>query len=255
MPLVVQNTLTGKKEEFKPLKDGIVNMYVCGITPYDESHIGHARCYVVFDVIRRYLKYKNYDVSYVQNYTDIDDKIIKRANDLNVSIEELVDKNIKKFEEVMEKLNVLDADEYPRVTEHIKDIIKTVETLIEKDYAYEVDGTVYFAVDKFKDYGKLSKRKREDMAAGARVEVDEAKKNPLDFALWKKAKEGEPSWPSPPIGCHSDIPSEPASGAHFTIKAVQPRCSIPRAPGLCACLPCYSMTRTVSEPAKAVPSL
>ncbi len=197
MALVVQNTLSSKKEEFKPLEPGKVKMYVCGITPYDECHVGHARCYVVFDVIRRYLEYRGYDVNYVQNYTDIDDKIINRANKLKISTEELVETNIKKYEDVMDRLNIKKANKYPRVTKHIKDIVKLVEKLIEKEYAYEVNGTVYFSVDKFQPYGKLSKRKKEDMVAGARIKVDQAKQNPLDFALWKKAKPEEPSWPSP----------------------------------------------------------
>ncbi len=197
MVLVVQNTLTGKKEEFKPQKEGKVKMYVCGITPYDESHIGHARCYVVFDVIRRYLEYKKYEVKYIQNFTDIDDKIIARAKELNTDTGKLVNENIDKYFKVMRELNVKAADVYPRVTEHIKEIIEIVSKLVENGYAYEVDGAVYFSVAKFEPYGRLSKRKKEDLVAGARVEVNESKKNPLDFALWKKAKPEEPSWPSP----------------------------------------------------------
>ena len=197
MSIFIHNTLTGKKEEFIPQKNNEVKMYVCGITPYDECHIGHARCYVVFDVIRRYLAYRGYEVKYVQNFTDIDDKIINRAKELGVTTKELSEKYIKNYFSVMDGLNVKRADKYPRVTENIEKIISLVQTLIEKGYAYFVDGDVYYSVDKFQQYGKLSHRKKEDILAGARVEVNQSKQNPLDFALWKKSKSDEPSWPSP----------------------------------------------------------
>ncbi|MEW6557093.1 MAG: cysteine--tRNA ligase [Elusimicrobiota bacterium] len=195
--LKVYNTLTAKKEEFVPIKDKQVNMYVCGITPYDEVHLGHARCYVVFDVIRRYLKYKGYDVKYVQNFTDIDDKIINRSKELRVESLELAKKYIDDYFTQMQKLNVLDADSYPRVTQKIPEIIEFIKTTIDNDYGYVADGDVYFSVRKFKNYGKLSKRNIHDLKSGARVLPGENKNDPLDFALWKKAKEGEPSWDSP----------------------------------------------------------
>ena len=197
MPLKIYNTLTREHEIFKPLQPQRVNMYVCGVTPYDETHLGHGRAYVVFDVIHRYLEYSGYKVKYIQNITDIDDKIIKRANELNIPINELTKKYIDSFYEVMDKLNVKRADSYPRATEHIKEMIIVIEGLIKKGFAYVIDGDVYFEVAKFKDYGKLSKRKLDDLKEGARVAVDERKRAPLDFALWKSAKEGEPSWDSP----------------------------------------------------------
>lgn len=172
-------------------------MYVCGITPYDEAHLGHGRAYVTFDVIRRYLEYSGYKVNYIQNITDIDDKIIKRSAELKISWKELAKKYTEEYFKVMDALGIKKADKYPKATEHIKEMIKIIEGLIKKGFAYEINGDVYFEVSKFKGYGKLSKRKTKDMLAGARVEVDERKKNPLDFALWKKAKEGEPSWDSP----------------------------------------------------------
>jgi len=197
MALVVYNTLTRKKEEFIPLKEGEVRMYVCGITPYDKCHLGHGRCYVVFDAIRRYLEHKKYKVTHVQNFTDIDDKIIARAQALSKEPLSLAEENIKAYFGAMDKLNVKRAGEYPRVTEHMKEIINTVSRLIDRGYAYVVDGNVYFSIDKFVSYGKLSGRDKEEMLAGARVEVDKSKKDPLDFALWKKAKEGEIKWQSP----------------------------------------------------------
>ena len=207
MPLKVYNTLKKDHELFEPLNPPNVNMYVCGVTPYDETHLGHGRAYVVFDIVRRYLEYSGYNVRYVQNITDIDDKIIKRANELKISIKELTVRYIDSFYEVMDKLNIKRAHSYPRATDHIKDMISVIEGLIKKGFAYVVGGPasakasagkdVYFEVAKFKDYGKLSKRKLEDLKEGARVAVDERKKEPLDFALWKSAKEGEPSWDSP----------------------------------------------------------
>jgi len=195
--LKLHNTLSGKKEEFVPIKGNDVNMYVCGVTPYDEVHLGHGRCYVVFDVIRRYLKYRGYNVKYVQNFTDIDDKIIQRSDELRVASNELAEKYINEYFIQIRKLNILDADVYPKVTQKIPGIIEFVKKIIDNGYAYIVDGDVYFSVRKFKGYGKLSKRNIEDLKSGARVEVDERKEDPLDFALWKKAKEGEPSWDSP----------------------------------------------------------
>ena len=198
MALKVYNTLTGKKEEFLPLKPGAVNMYVCGITPYDECHLGHARCYVAFDVVKRWLEHGGMKVRHVQNFTDIDDKIIERAAKKNVSPAELAGENIEKYFEVMDKLNVKRADYYPRVTEHIKEIITAVGELVNNGFAYEADGSIYYEVDRFDGYGKLSGRRKEDLLAGARVEVNEKKKNPLDFALWKKAADNDVvSWDSP----------------------------------------------------------
>jgi cysteinyl-tRNA synthetase len=197
MPLVVYNTLTGKKEEFKPASSGKVKMYVCGTTPYDHCHLGHARCYVVFDVIRKYLEYKGYDVIYVQNFTDVDDKIINRAQQLGMTVEEIAEKYIREYFEVMGRLNIKEADFYPRTTEHIKEMIALIEKLVSSGYAYVIDGDVYFEIAKFDGYGKLSHRSPEELKAGVRIEVDERKKNPLDFALWKSSKPGEPSWESP----------------------------------------------------------
>jgi cysteinyl-tRNA synthetase len=207
MPLKVYNTLAKDYQIFEPLEPPHVNMYVCGITPYDDAHLGHGRAYTVFDVIHRYLEYSGFRVRYIQNITDIDDKIIKRANELKISIQQLTLKYIDSYFDVMAKLNVRRANIYPKATEHIADMVKTVEGLVKHGFAYVVDGPssaeasagrdVYFEVAKFKDYGKLSKRKLDDMKEGARVAVDERKKAPLDFALWKTAKEGEPSWDSP----------------------------------------------------------
>ncbi len=197
MPLEVYNTLAGRKQRFVPRIPQKVGMYVCGITPYDETHLGHGRAYVTFDIIRRYLEYSGYEVNYVQNITDIDDKIIQKAKLKNQKFNEIAEEYTNKYFEVMDALNVKRANLYPKATEHIEEMIELIKGLINKGYAYVVDGNVYFEVSKFKEYGKLSKRKTKDMLAGARVEIDERKKDPLDFALWKKAKEGEPSWESP----------------------------------------------------------
>lgn len=191
------NTLSGEKEIFTPLEDNKVKMYVCGVTVYDYCHIGHARSSIVFDTIRRYLKYKGFDVTFVKNFTDVDDKIIKRANEENKSINEITDFFIKAHDEDMDKLNILRPDYTPRATEYIDGMIKLCEKLIEKGFAYESNGDVYFKVRSFKDYGKLSKRDLDDLLAGARVDVNEVKEDPLDFALWKSSKEGEPGWDSP----------------------------------------------------------
>jgi cysteinyl-tRNA synthetase len=197
MKIRIFNTLTKKKELFEPVEPGKVRMYVCGPTVYDSSHVGHARSVVVFDVIVRYLRSQGYDVTYVRNFTDIDDKIIKRANETGIEPKELAEKYIKEFYEDMDALNVQRATLEPKATEHIRDIIHVVQRLIQKNKAYPLDGDVYFSVESFKEYGKLSGRKLEDMEAGARVAVDERKRNPFDFALWKSAKPDEPSWDSP----------------------------------------------------------
>jgi len=193
----VYNTMTGQKEEFAP-QDQIVKMYVCGVTPYDNSHLGHAMSYIFFDVIRRYLKFRGYQVKYVQNVTDIDDKIIMRANQRGMSIAELSGKFEASYFEDMKALNVMPADVNPRATEEIPEIIGVIRGLIEKGFAYSTpDGSVYFRVTQDPDYGKLSHRTLEGMQAGARIEIGEHKENPMDFALWKASKPGEPSWDSP----------------------------------------------------------
>ena len=197
MSLRVYNTLTGKKEEFVPLEPGKVKMYVCGVTVYDHCHIGHARANVVFDMIFRYLKYAGYDVTYVRNYTDIDDKIINRANRDDMPWNEVSERFIAEFDKDMAALALELPTYQPKATEHIPEIIAIVQQLIHKGHAYAVEGDVYFRVATFADYLKLSKRNMEEMQAGARVEVDERKENPMDFALWKGAKPGEPAWESP----------------------------------------------------------
>lgn len=194
--IMIYNTLTRKKEPLQPLEDNIVRMYVCGVTVYDSTHIGHARTYISFDIIKRYLLYKGYNVFHVQNFTDVDDKIINRANMLNITTKELAEKYIKDFMEVSEALNLLSADSYPRATEYIPKMIEFIGRLMEKGYAYVTETGVYFDVSKFKEYGKLSHYTIEQLQAGARVEVDSTKKNPLDFALWKFFK-NEPKWASP----------------------------------------------------------
>lgn len=193
----IYNTLTGRKEEFVPVTPNRVRIYACGVTVYDYCHIGHARSAIVFDVISKYLRYKGFDVKYVRNFTDIDDKIINKAKQEGTAWDSIARKYTDEYYRDMGRLGVRRADVEPKATEHIKEIIDIVKGLIDKGYAYEVDGSVYFEVDKFHEYGKLSKRDREEMIAGARVEVDERKKDPMDFALWKKSKEGEPSWESP----------------------------------------------------------
>ncbi len=197
MPLRVFNTLSRKKEIFKPLEPGKVRMYVCGPTVYDSSHIGHARSVVVFDVISRYLKAIGYLVIYVRNFTDVDDKIIDRANQLGIDSGAVAERFIREFYEDMDALNVERATIEPRATEHIEQIIQFIEKLIRAGFAYQVEGDVYYSVEKFKEYGKLSGRKLEEMEAGARIDIDERKNNPFDFVLWKSAKPGEPSWKSP----------------------------------------------------------
>jgi cysteinyl-tRNA synthetase len=197
MALKVYNTVSGKKEDFKPIEEGKVKFYVCGVTVYDHCHIGHARSGIVFDTIFRYLKTKGYDVTFVKNFTDIDDKIIRKSLAENIPWQEVGEKYIKSYYEDMDALNILRPTHAPRATEHIGEMIELVDTLLKKGHGYIVDGDVYFSVDSFRGYGQLSKRSLDDMMAGARVEVDEKKKNPLDFALWKGSKEGEPSWDAP----------------------------------------------------------
>lgn len=197
MSLQIYNTLTSKKEPFHPLKEGKVKMYVCGVTAYDFSHIGHARAAVVFDVIFRYLKYKGYEVTYVRNYTDVDDKIINKAKDEGVDTKTIAERYIQEYDRDMEALKVEKPTFTPRATEHIPEMIRLIERLIENGYGYEIQGNVFYQVNEFKPYGKLSGKDIEQLQSGARVEVDDRKKNPLDFALWKAGKPGEPVWDNP----------------------------------------------------------
>lgn len=191
------NTLTRKKEEFKPIEEGKVKIYACGPTVYNFIHIGNARPLCVFDVLRRFLEYIGYDVRFVQNFTDIDDKIIKRANEEGLTYKEVSEKYIEEFWKDVKGMNVREATVHPKATENIDEIIDIVSTLIDKGYAYAVNGDVYFSPSKFKEYGKLSHQPLEDLEAGARIMVGEVKKEPMDFALWKSAKPGEPYWDSP----------------------------------------------------------
>ncbi len=192
------NTLTRKKEEFKPLEPGVVKMYVCGVTVYNDAHVGHAMSALVFDIVRRYLEHSGYRVKHVMNFTDVDDKIINRANQLGVDPFALAEGYIQDYSRNLEDLNILPATSNPRATRSMPQIIEMVQGLIEKGYAYAAaNGDVYFRVTKDEDYGKLSGRKLDDMQAGARIEVEEQKEHPMDFALWKNAKPGEPSWDSP----------------------------------------------------------
>ncbi len=196
MALKLRNSLSAEVEEFAPAGDP-VTMYVCGVTPYDANHVGHAMSYVVFDVLRRYLEFRGYQVRHVQNFTDIDDRIITRANKAGVSISEFTEGMIERYHREMRALNVLPAHIYPRATEEIPAMIDMIKTLIERGYAYQSDGDVYYRVQRKEDYGKLSHRTLDSMIAGARVEIDELKEHPMDFALWKAAKPDEPSWDSP----------------------------------------------------------
>ena len=197
MALKVYNTMHRRKEEFVPLEPEHVRMYVCGVTVYDQCHIGHARSQVVFDVIYRYLQHKGNKVTYVRNFTDIDDKIIERANERGVSTQELSQQYIDEFYQDMNELNIALPTVEPKATEHIEQIIDTIQKLEKNGLAYNKKGTVYFAVRNFAEYGKLSKRDIDDLRSGARIEVDADKKDPLDFVLWKAAKPGEPEWDSP----------------------------------------------------------
>ncbi|WP_097028502.1 cysteine--tRNA ligase [Clostridium peptidivorans] len=193
----VFNTLTRKKEEFIPLQPGIVNMYVCGPTVYNFFHIGNGRTFIVFDTVRRYFEYRGYKVNFVQNFTDIDDKMIKRANEENITVKELGDRFIEEYYKDADALNIERATVNPRATEFIDEIINFVKDLIDKGYAYEINGDVYFNTKSFKEYGKLSGQNLDDLQAGARINVDERKNDPMDFAIWKKQKPNEPAWESP----------------------------------------------------------
>lgn len=195
--MLVYNSLTKKKEEFVPLEEGKVKMYVCGPTVYDYIHIGNARPYVIFDTIRRYLEYKGYEVNYVQNFTDVDDKIIKKANAEGLDSKVISERYIAEAKKDAEGLNVEVATKNPKVTEEIPEIIEMIQTLIDKGYAYEVNGSVFYSTKSFDGYGKLSGKNIDDLEAGARVAVDDAKKSPMDFVLWKPKKDGEPYWTSP----------------------------------------------------------
>ena len=192
----IYNTLTRQKEDFKPIEEGKVRMYSCGPTVYNYFHIGNARPFIIFDTLRRYLEYSGYDVKFVQNFTDIDDKMINKANELGITVKELADQYIAEYFTDAEGLNIGKATVHPKATENIDAILAIIEKLINKGYAYETSDGVYFDTRKFNEYGKLSKQPLEDLEAGARIDVDEGKKHPADFALWKKKKEGEPFWAS-----------------------------------------------------------
>ena len=196
--MYIYNTMTRKKELFVPLKEGQVSMYACGPTVYNFFHIGNARPFIVFDTLRRYLEYRGYKVTFVQNFTDIDDKMIRRANEEGTTVKELGDRFIKEYYTDADALGVKRATVNPRATEHIQDIIDLVETLVEKGHAYPAsNGDVYFSVRSWPGYGKLSGQNIDDLENGARVDPTEEKRDPLDFALWKGQKPGEPAWPSP----------------------------------------------------------
>jgi len=190
--LLIYNTLTNKKEIFEPINPPDVMMYVCGPTVYDYFHIGNARSFIMADVVRRYLLYKGYKVKFVMNLTDVDDKIIKRSREQNEDFNEFAEKYITAFFDDLEKLKLMKADIYPKATEHMDDIIRMIESLEDKEFAYNIDGNVFYDVSRFKEYGKLSGKNIDDLISGARIEINEEKNNPLDFALWKKAKPGEP---------------------------------------------------------------
>ncbi len=196
-PLQVYNTLTRRKEPFETIESGRVRMYVCGVTVYDSAHVGHGMSAIVFDVIRRYLEHRGYDVRHAQNFTDIDDKIILRAHREGITPDALTERLIDEWLADTDALGIQRATVYPRATQEIGPIVAMIEGLIERGHAYPVDGDVYFRVRSFSDYGKLSHRQLDDLLSGARIEVDERKEDPLDFALWKAAKPGEPSWESP----------------------------------------------------------
>lgn len=193
----IYNSMSRQKEEFVPLHENTVNMYSCGPTVYNFFHLGNARPFIIFDTLRRYFEYQGYKVNFVQNFTDIDDKMINKANELGITVKELADQYIAEYFTDAKGLGIKEATVHPKATEHIDEIIELVSKLIDKGYAYEVDGDVYFSTKSFKEYGKLSKQPLEDLEAGARININEAKKEPLDFAVWKKKKEGEPFWNSP----------------------------------------------------------
>lgn len=189
--------MSGKKEDFVPQKENHVGMYVCGVTVYDYCHVGHARAAIVFDTLYRYLQYIGNDVTFIRNFTDIDDKIINRANEEGVEWQEINRKYIEAFHEDMGKLNIASPTEEPKATDHIPEMLEMIQSLVDQDKAYESDGDVFYSIKSFKDYGCLSGKNIEDLQSGARVEVNDTKNDPLDFALWKKSKPGEPSWESP----------------------------------------------------------
>ncbi len=197
MALRIHNTLTGEKEIFEPIQPDRIGMYVCGVTPYARCHLGHARCYMAYDLIYRYLKFSGHQTYYVRNFTDIDDKIIASAREREISPRELADEQIRYFYEDMDLLGIARPDDEPRVSETIPEIITLIQRIEERGLAYAVDGDVFYSVEGFKEYGKLSKRPLEDLRAGARVDLNPKKRNPMDFALWKAAKPGEPKWESP----------------------------------------------------------
>jgi cysteinyl-tRNA synthetase len=197
MNIQIYNTLSGRKQQLQPIKPGHVRLYVCGITSYDYCHIGHARSALAFDMIVRYLRYRGLKVTYVRNFTDIDDKIITRAAEQNTSTEELANRFIDEFYVDMDRLGIDRPDLEPKATEHIGEMIELIAELIKKDMAYQAGGDVYYAVNSFPEYGKLAHRNLEDMQAGARISINEQKKNPMDFVLWKGSKPGEPTWDSP----------------------------------------------------------
>ena len=195
--ITLYNTLSRKKEPFEPLQAGRVNFYSCGPTVYDFFHIGNARVFIVVDVLRRYLSYRGYNVNFVQNYTDIDDKMINRAAEQGTSVSQLAEQYIQAYRDDAASLKIKEPDYAPRATEHVPQIIEIIKKLLDKDLAYEVDGDVYYYIENFPQYGKLSQQGLEELSMGARIEVDERKRHPMDFVLWKKEKPGEPSWESP----------------------------------------------------------
>jgi len=197
MSLKIYNTITRRKEEFVPINPPKVGMYVCGVTVYDLCHIGHARSAIVFDVIYRYMKFRGFDITYVRNFTDVDDKIINRAGEVGLEWSEVAERYIEEFNTDMAALGVLTPDVEPKATDHIAEMVEMIEALVDKGMAYELDGSVYFSVKSFAGYGKLSGKNIDDLISGARVDVDESKHDPLDFALWKASKPGEPAWESP----------------------------------------------------------
>ena len=227
------NSMSRKKEEFVPITPGEVKMYCCGPTVYNYIHVGNARPMILFDVLRRYLEYRGYKVTFVQNFTDVDDKIIKRANEEHATSQEISEKYIEEYFKDAHGLGVRDATVHPKATENIQQIIDLVQTLIDKGYAYPVNGDVYYRTKKFEGYGKLSHQPIEDLQAGARIDVNDVKEDPLDFALWKAAKPGEPYWDSPwaravPAGTSSAPPCPTATWARpSTSTAAARTCSSP----------------------------
>jgi cysteinyl-tRNA synthetase len=197
MALRIFNTLTRRKEDFVPVVPGEARVYVCGVTVYDLCHIGHARSAIVFDIIRRYLRFRDYKVTFIKNYTDVDDRIIRRANEEGVPASVISERYIAEYQTDMASIGVQPADVEPKATEHIPQMVALIQRLIARGVAYALEGDVYFEVRRFPSYGKLSGKNLDELEAGARVDVDERKRDPLDFALWKASKPGEPSWPSP----------------------------------------------------------